>query len=96
MAVEYLAKLRKWQSAGKLSGDEVRVRYSEFLAAWVIVSPTVRVCQLALDYHDRYSLSHWDSLLLAACREAGVTKLLSEDMQPGVTYDGVAVVNPFA
>jgi predicted nucleic acid-binding protein len=96
VAVEYLAKLRKWQSAGKLRPDEVRARYTEFLAAWVIAIPSVQVLRLALDYHERYSLSHWDSLLLAACREAGVTRLLSEDMQAGATYDGVEVVNPLA
>lgn len=43
-----------------------------------------------------YSLSHWDSLLLAACATAGVDTLYSEDMDDGMTYDTVKVVNPFA
>ena len=34
-------------------------------------------------------------MLLAACKEAGVTTLFSEDMGPGTDYDGVKVVNPF-
>ena len=42
------------------------------------------------------SLSHWDSLLLAACLEAGVETLYSEDLQDGANYDSVRVVNPFA
>jgi predicted nucleic acid-binding protein len=41
-------------------------------------------------------LSHWDSLLVAACQETGVTRLYSEDMQHGADYDGVKIVNPFA
>jgi predicted nucleic acid-binding protein len=44
----------------------------------------------------RYSLSHWDSLLLAACEDAGVDTLYSEDLDDGMTYDAVTVVNPFA
>jgi len=34
--------------------------------------------------------------LLAACKEAGVTTLFSEDMYAGTDYDGLAIVNPFA
>lgn len=34
-------------------------------------------------------------MLLAACKEAGVTRLYSEDMQHGADYDGVTIVNPF-
>ena len=43
----------------------------------------------------KYSLSHWDAMLLAACKEAGVTTLYSEDMQAGMNYDGVTIINPF-
>ena len=96
VAVEFLAKLRKWEAAGQLTGDDVRARFDEFLATWVVAIPTVRIFQLAMGFHDRYSLSHWDSLLIAACREAGVTLLYSEDMQHGADYDGVTIVNPFA
>lgn len=95
-AAEFLAKLRKWQSAGKLSPEDVRSRFEQFLATWVLVFPSLNVFRLALDYHDRYFLSHWDSLLVAACKDAGVTRLYSEDMQPGADYDGVTVINPFA
>ena len=96
VAVEFLAKLRKWQASGKLTSDDVRIRFDEFLAVWVLAIPTVRVFRLAMECHDRYSLSHWDSLLIGACREAGVTLLYSEDMQDGADYDGVKIVNPFA
>lgn len=39
--------------------------------------------------------SYWDALLLAACARAGVTTLLSEDMQDGAVFSGVRVLNPF-
>jgi predicted nucleic acid-binding protein len=44
----------------------------------------------------RFSLSHWDTLLLAACKQASVTTLYSEDLTAGMNYDGVTIVNPFA
>ncbi len=34
-------------------------------------------------------------MLVAACIEAGVTTLYSEDMADGADYDGVRIVNPF-
>jgi predicted nucleic acid-binding protein len=57
--------------------------------------PTQNVIALSLDLSPRYSLSHWDSMLLAACIEAGVDMLYSEDLDAGMTYDSVTVVNPF-
>jgi predicted nucleic acid-binding protein len=96
VAVEFLAKLRKWKAADQLTGDDVRARFDEFLATWVVAIPTVRMFQLAMEFYDRCSLSHWDSLLVAACREAGVTLRYSEDMQHGADYGGVKIVNPFA
>lgn len=33
-------------------------------------------------------------MLLAACEDAGVKRLLTEDLQDGATFLGVRVVNP--
>ena len=49
----------------------------------------------SLDLSSRYSLSHWDSMLIAACIDAGVRTLYSEDLGDGVAYDSVTVINPF-
>lgn len=51
---------------------------------------------LALDIVERYRLSFYDSLMLAAACRAGCDILLTEDMQHGLTIDhGPQVVNPF-
>ena len=50
---------------------------------------------IAFDLHSRFSLSHWDSMLLAACKDAGIDTLYSEDMDPGTDYDGLTIINPF-
>ena len=95
VAVELLACLRKWESAGKMSRDDVQSRFTEFLGVWRLALPTVNVFEVSFRLRKGHSLSHWDSLLLAACQEAGVTRLYSEDMQHGADYDGVTIVNPF-
>ena len=50
---------------------------------------------ISTELRSRFSLSHWDSMLLAACKEAGVTTLYSEDLDTGTDYNGLRVVNPF-
>jgi predicted nucleic acid-binding protein len=47
---------------------------------------------LAADHH----LSIWDAVIFSASAAAGCRLLLSEDMQPGFTWNGVTVANPFA
>jgi predicted nucleic acid-binding protein len=44
--------------------------------------PRAHVFLTCFDLHTRFSLSHWDSMLLAAYKEAGVTTLCSEDLDP--------------
>lgn len=47
-------------------------------------------------FHERYQVSHWDGLILAAAKEAGCGLLYSEDFQNGQSYDGITAVNPFS
>ena len=51
---------------------------------------------VALAYAAAGRFSYWDALLLSSCARAGVDVLLSEDMQDGVGFSGVRVVNPFS
>ncbi|MBC7851803.1 MAG: hypothetical protein IAF94_00060 [Pirellulaceae bacterium] len=57
--------------------------------------PTEGVLRISFDLRTPFHLSHWDSMLLAACKGSGVTTLNSEDMAAGTDY-GVTIVNPFA
>jgi predicted nucleic acid-binding protein len=43
----------------------------------------------------RYGLSWWDSLVVAAAQAQGCTVLLTEDLQDGAVYGGVAARSPF-
>lgn len=96
VAVELLARLRKWEVAGMMTAEDVEKRFDEFLNVWSLRLPTPKIFAASFQVRKRHFLSHWDSLLIAACQEAGVERLYSEDMQHGTDYDGVHVENPFA
>jgi predicted nucleic acid-binding protein len=44
---------------------------------------------------DRFGLSCWDALIVAAARVAGCDYLLTEDLQHEAEFAGLQVVNPF-
>lgn len=96
VAGEFLNCLLRWSGAGYVSPVDVPLHVQDILAMFPLALPTEQVLTIALDLHSRHSLSHWDSMLLAACIVAGVDTLYSEDLTDGATYDTVKVVNPFA
>jgi len=50
----------------------------------------------ASDLRGRYSLSFWDSLVVASAIRSRAAILFSEDLQHGLTIDGsLRIVNPF-
>ena len=57
-------------------------------------APTVKVFQTSFDLRARFSLSHWDSMLLGACEAAGVTELHTEDMGSPRTIGSIQLLNP--
>ena len=91
-----MSNLRKRESAGRITAGEVEAHFRNFVAMFPLAIPNAQVFSTYFDLRARFSLSHWDAFLLAACKEAGVTTLYSEDLDSGTDYDGLAVVNPFA
>jgi predicted nucleic acid-binding protein len=96
VAGELLSNLRKRELAGRITAAEVESHFRNFLALFPLAIPNVKVFSTYFDLQARFTLSHWDTMLLAACKESGVTILYSEDLDPGTDYDGMKVVNPFA
>ena len=95
VAVEFLNCMRRLERTGRITREETVGYLQKLEDTYDYALPTIPVIHVALDLTARYSLSHWDSLLVAACIEAGVTTLYSEDMADGADYDGVRIVNPF-
>ena len=79
----------------RLTHDEA----TSFISAWLrfpVQENTVAVFQAALAAKARFQISFWDALILAAARAADCREVLSEDLNHGQDYDGLAVINPFA
>lgn len=96
VAAEFVSVMRRWEQLGRITRQVTESNVRHLVSTFSIRSPRIDHLQSALDLSTRHSLSHWDSMLIAACIEAGVTTLYSEDLTDGATYDTVTVVNPFA
>ena len=49
----------------------------------------------AIANHQRFKISYWDSLIVAAAEESGCSQIYSEDLNAGQSYNGIEVSNPF-
>ena|SRR5258708_31900946 len=74
--------------------DEARAEIRDLLA-WNPVVVDAGVIERGWKLKDRFRLSFWDSLIVAAAKTASCGFLLTEDLQNGQRLDGVEVVNPF-
>jgi len=75
--------------------EQIRMEIRDLLA-WKPVAIDGAVLEIGWRLQDRYQLSFWDALIVAAAKAAGCAYLLTEDLQAGQELDGIVVVNPFA
>ena len=59
---------------------------------WTVDDATV---DLAWLLQDRFKLSYWDALMVAAAQQMGCAYLLTEDLQHEQRFDNLQVINPF-
>ena len=88
-------QLRRWRDQGKLTPAEFSQHIQAFRHIFPLVLPTGEVFDRALSLAERFSLSHWDSMILGACHSAGATRLYTEDIGAPRNIDGIELVNPF-
>jgi predicted nucleic acid-binding protein len=94
VACEFIAASRKLQSQGFTATDAWN-RLAELLGLFPLVVPSAIVLENAKQLHLLQKVSFWDAVILAACKEANVDLLYSEDV-PGLPDLGsLRVVNPF-
>lgn len=74
--------------------EEARAEVRDLLA-WNPVVADAALLERGWKLQDRYRLSYWDALIVAAAQAASCHYLLTEDLQAGQRLDGVEVVNPF-
>lgn len=51
--------------------------------------------RFAMDHAERFQISFWDALILAAAEAAGAEVLYTEDLNDGQQYGGILARNPF-
>ena len=84
-------------SKRRLNVDAVEARsIVRELAAWKPIAIDLAMLNRAWGLQDRFSLSWWDALIIAAAQTCECKVLLTEDLQDGQEFGAVKVVNPFA
>jgi predicted nucleic acid-binding protein len=91
---ESVNQLRRWKDKGELSEADFDQHVQPYRTLFPLVVPSLSVLDHALDLAKRYSLSYWDSMILGACKEAGVTTLHTEDMGAPRIVDQIQLLNP--
>lgn len=64
--------------------------------AWPVEVLEPEMILRASDIEERHQLSFWDALIVTAALAGHAAKILSEDLHPGQTIEGVLIENPFA
>ena len=68
----------------------------DLLASWNPLTVDLALMKNAWALQDRYSLSWWDALIVAAAQASDCRVLLTEDLQHGQSFGRVRVIDPFA
>lgn len=86
-----------WQGrVGRTSFQVLQEFYAKATYRWPtgLLWPAV-ICSLLHGKSKIGSASFWDSLIVAAAKQARCSYLLTEDLQSEQDLDGLSVVNPF-
>ena len=86
----YVKATQKWPE----SRNEARAEVKDLLA-WQPVTVDAEILERGWKLQDRYQLSFWDALIVAAAKYTGCKYLLTEDLQTNQDLDGVVVISPF-
>jgi len=80
----------------KMSIAEIREVLAAIRAGCTIVPISEETHDLGLQVAERYGLSVYDAMIIAAALLASCKTVISEDMQDGQTFEGqLTVLNPF-
>jgi predicted nucleic acid-binding protein len=74
---------------------DLRRLIAAFYRRYRVVTPDQGVQLRASLLRERYSLSFWDSLIVASALLGGAGMLYTEDMQHGLTIEGMQIISPF-
>jgi predicted nucleic acid-binding protein len=67
----------------------------DILSPIKLVIPDADMIRRAVEVHAAYGIHFYDGMIVAAAERAGCENILSEDLNSGQEYFGLAVANPF-
>jgi predicted nucleic acid-binding protein len=70
--------------------------YVRALGEWFVIEMTPELVLAALGLAQRAKISPWDAAILEAARQAGCSRVLSEDLGDRQVYGDITVENPFS
>lgn len=71
------------------------VRLLKDLSLWPVIDHSLELFGQGIQIQERFQISLWDAMIVAAAQRSGANILLSEDLNHGQDYGGVVVENPF-
>jgi len=81
--------------ANPLSKPKAREIIESYLA-WHVELNDIVTMLAASELEERYQLSFWDALIVAAATNAKADKIITEDMNHGKIIEGIRIENPFS
>ena len=91
---EFVSQATRASRSDRISFERARA----YVAVWCrfpVQQTTLELIDVGFSLIDRYKLSFWDGMIVAAARLQNCEILYSEDMQDGAVIDGMAIRNPF-
>jgi predicted nucleic acid-binding protein len=87
------------QATRKSRSDAISYKQAEnLLESWrrfYLPPLTSDIVFAAMKTCRQFQIAYWDAAIIEAARAARCHQVLSEDLQHGMNFDGVTVVNPF-
>jgi len=90
---EYYVNLKR-MAGTRLSDDEAWIRVAKYFA-WEPQAVNETVFKQAREVEQRWRISWWDSMVVAAAQMQFCSLLLTEDLQDGMVFGSVTVRSPF-
>jgi predicted nucleic acid-binding protein len=79
----------------KVPADEAEAMVHDWMELFTLAVADARTLREAIRLKNELGFAFWDAMLVQTARAAGVTRLLTEDMQDGRTVGALRLENPF-
>jgi predicted nucleic acid-binding protein len=80
---------------GKMPAAEAAALVHDWMELFPVAAAEGRTLRQAIALRAEHGFGFWDAMLVEAARAAGVTRLLTEDMQDGRRVGALLLENPF-